>query len=285
MELLLFAVLLHACVFLLILVIFHPHTIVNYVASETKHKEGFSINQLGNAFKQFGAIFEIFGKFQRIESQIGMFISSFFDAVGSYGRCFFKKLSNWQQCIIPYYLLFEPIRFMIVSLAEAIYYWLLPLPLKYVVDEIGVMMNFMDGGFYGATGYHLIHYSDDTNDKCFTCDSLKPFPDICDDKYKDMRAFFSIKAHCPKADNGKNNDSKNKNDEDASNRLAQFALLILMIIVGMVVVLIGSTIFLSMYVSDGISSAVKGIAQSQSPTPPPLSNSFTAFAQRPILSQ
>jgi hypothetical protein len=138
-----------------------------------KVKDGF--NKMADWFTAIGDFFnEINNFFQRVFSNIGGFLTRVFKVIGCNIKCAVNFIANLNNCFGWYFLdvigktLYLPIGFI---------FWLFNL--QKIENMIWDYIEEIDCIFKNLTGFHLIHYSDSINKKCYSC-CCDDFPNIYD---------------------------------------------------------------------------------------------------------
>ena len=148
-----------------------------------KMKEGF--NMIGDFFKKIGNVFKEVGNFfSRVFNNIKLsfeYLKDIFEWIGSYLTCGVKFITNLNKCFGWYSLdtvgqiLYSPIKFIS---------WLFSL--EYIENMLWEYIELLDCWVKKITGYHLVHYSDEINSKCYAC-CPKPFP-----RFPDLDWGFNV---------------------------------------------------------------------------------------------
>jgi hypothetical protein len=140
--------------------------------------------RIGNFFKSIGDIFSYIPRlfsylaayikrvFENI-TQAFLYIPAVFTWLGSYINCGMKFITNLNKCFGWYSLdalgniLYSPFRFL---------FWLFSL--EYIENMLWGYVENLDCMVKKYTDYHLIHYSDSIQDRCYSCcpDEFPQFP-------------------------------------------------------------------------------------------------------------
>ena len=138
-----------------------------------KVTDGF--NKVTNWFKAIGDFFtEIGNFFKRVFTNIGNFMTKVFQVFGCNIKCGFNFIANLNNCFGWYFLdvigktMYVPIGFI---------FWLFDL--QNIENMIWEYIEEIDCICKNLTGFHLIHYSDSINKKCYSC-CCDNFPNIYD---------------------------------------------------------------------------------------------------------
>jgi hypothetical protein len=139
-----------------------------------KVKNGFDdmknfFDKIGDFFRAIGDFFEAIGEFfNRVFGNIGKIFTEYlpkvFKVIGCNIKCWFNFIANLNNCFGWYFLdvigktLYIPIGFI---------FWLFNL--ENIENKIWEYLEEIDCICKNLTGFHLIHYSDSINKKCYSC--------------------------------------------------------------------------------------------------------------------
>lgn len=132
-----------------------------------------AFNKVKDTFTStFGEVFKFFNKIK----EVFLYLGAVFEWVFNNVKCGITWITNFRFCFFWYFLeiigkiLYLPITFFIWIVRQS-----LGFDLQYFADKFWEYMNNLDCAFFSVAGFHLIHYSKDVLDKCYSCE-IGPFP-------------------------------------------------------------------------------------------------------------
>ena len=160
--------------------------------------------------KGFDDIFTFIGLFRYIFSYINNFFTTY---IGSRMECGVDKIANIRHCSFYYFL--DLLGYTLYLIIFKFPVWLIKIvtgqDLQPAVDKCFEAIDCFDDFIYGLWGYHIIHYSDETMDKCYLCKNLHDIPTfptkIFDDQITKIKTDFDSIPRTLKQDLGKFNDA------------------------------------------------------------------------------